>query len=132
MTLTNTSNGALDNSSDKFELSISDTNTHDLPDTDGDDSAGGDYWDGRTAEYVAVYVTNNQDQPLTATLKRTPDPGAIEVDDVASVTVAAGETEVLVANIDVPMARFRTVVDFDSAPSGNDDTVVRYDWQRGR
>jgi len=132
MTITNTSTGALDNTSDKFELSISDTTTHDLPDTDGDDSAGGDYWDGRTAEYVAAYVTNNQDQPLTATLKRTPDPDAIEVDDVASVTVAAGETEVLVANIDVPMARFRTVVDFDTAPSGSNDTVVRYDWQRGR
>jgi hypothetical protein len=132
MAITNTSTGALDNTSDTFELSISDTNTHDLPDTDGDDSAGGGYWDGRTAALVAAYVTNNQDQPLTATLKRTPDPGAIEVDDVASVTVASGETEVLVANIDVPMARFRTVVDFDTAPSGSNDTVVRYDWQRGR
>jgi hypothetical protein len=130
MTITNTSTGALDNTSDKFDLSISDTTTHDLPDTDGDDSAGGDHWDGRTAEYVAVYVTNNQDQPLTATLKRTPDPGAIEVDDVAAVSVAVDETEVLVANIDVPMARFRTVVDFDTAPSGTDETTVRYDWQR--
>ena len=132
MTITNTSTGALSNSADKFNLSISDTNTHDLPDTDGDDSAGGDYWDGRGGRHVAAYVTNNQDEELTATLKRTPDPDAIEVDDVASVTVASGETEVLVADVDVPMARFRTTVSFSAAPSGTNDTVVRYDWERER
>jgi len=130
MPITNTATGALSNSADTFALSISDTTTHDLPDTDGDDSGGGDYWDGRTARLVAVYVTNNQDQSLTATLKRTPAPGEIEVDDVAAVTVPAGETQVLVAQTDVPMARFRTAVTFGSAPSGTNETVVRYDWQR--
>jgi len=56
--ITNTVTGPHDNEHDEFRLSISDTATHDLPDTDGDDSAGGDYWDGRqhTASVVA-YVT---------------------------------------------------------------------------
>lgn len=131
MTITNTSTGALDNSADEFELSISDTTTHDLPDTDGDDSSGGDYWDGRTADHVVAYVQNNQDQQLTATLKRKPDPdSSVEIDDVASVTVAAGETEALIANESAPMAMFRVTVTFDSAPSGTSDTVVAMDWEK--
>jgi len=131
--ITNTTTGALDNERDEFALAISDTNTHDLPDTDGDDSAGGEYWDGRTAGGVVAYVQNNQDQSLTATLKRRPDPdSSVEIDDVESVSVAAGESEALVANTNAPMGQFRVTVAFGTAPSGTAETVVLYDWEARR
>jgi hypothetical protein len=133
MTIVNQDDGALDNSADEFRLSISDTNNHDLPDTDGDDSAGGGYWNGVTAERVAAYVENNQDQELTATLKREPVIGGDlgpEVDDTAGVTIASGDAEVLLADKRAPMGAFRVVVSFSSAPSGTNDTVVGYDWHR--
>jgi hypothetical protein len=128
MTITNTSQGALQNSDDTFNLSISDTAVHDFPDTDGDDSGGGDGFDARTAEFVTALVENNQDQPLTATLKRSPDPESPrEIDDVESVPVAAGDTEALIANVRAPHGVVRVTVQFDSAPSGTSDTVVEYD-----
>lgn len=131
--ITNENSGALDNSADEFSLSISDTDTHDLPDTDGDDSAGGDYWYGRTARHVVAYVQNGQDQDLTATLKRKPKPNSsVEIDDVASVTVAADETEALIANGNAPMGAFRVEVTFATAPSGTGDTAVAFDWEAQR
>jgi hypothetical protein len=131
--ITNTTTGALDNDHDEFSLSISDTNSHDLPDTDGDDSAGGDYWDGRTADAVVAYVENNQDQSLTATLKRRPDPdSSVEIADVESVSVASAGTEALIATETAPMGQFRVEVSFDSAPSGSNDTVVLFDWRHRR
>lgn len=131
MTITNTSIGALDNSDDEFALSISDTTKHDFPDTDGDDSSGGDPFDARTAEHLVAYVQNNQDQDLTATLKRSPDPGsAVEIDDVETVTVAAGDTEALIANDRAPHGAARVVVEFSTAPTGNSDTIVSYDFEK--
>jgi hypothetical protein len=85
------------------------------------------------AERVAAYVENNQDQDLTATLKREPviegDLGP-EVDDTADVTIAAGDAEVLLADERAPMGAYRVVVSFSTAPTGNNETVVGYDWQR--
>jgi hypothetical protein len=128
MAITNTASGPLQNSDSEFSLSISDTNAHDLPDTDGDDSAGGDGFDARTAEFVAAFVQNNQDEPLTATLKRSPDPSSpIEIDDVKDIAVAAGDTEGLVGNVRAPHGVFRVTVKFDAAPSGQSDTVVAFD-----
>lgn len=131
MTIINNSRGALQNSAKKFELSISDTNTHDLPDTDGDDASdgvGGTGFDARTAQYVAAYVQNNQDAELTATLKRTPDlKSDIEVEDVEPVTVAPGDSTVLVAFENAPHGIYRVIVEFTSAPTGTNKTVVEYD-----
>lgn len=130
MTITNTSNGASNNTADTFSLSISDTSSHDFPDTNGDDSVGGDPWDGRTAEFVVAYIKNNQDQDLTATLKRSPDPeSTVEVTDVSDVTVAAGDTEALIANPGAPHGAFRVVVEFVTAPTGTSDTVVEFDYE---
>lgn len=128
MTITNTAAGPLSNSDVEFSLSISDTAVHDLPDTDGDDSAGGDPIDARTAEFVSVFVSNNQDQPLEATLKRDPKLNSrFEIDDVPPVTVAAGDTEALIGNVTAPHGFARVEVEFSTAPSGNNDTAVFYD-----
>lgn len=113
---------------DRFSLTITDTDPHDLPDVDGDDSSGGGYWDGSDADRVAAYVTNEQDQLLSATLKRqaAPDESGDEIIEVPEVSVAPGETVALGADTATPMTQFRTVISFDAIPTGG-VTVVRYE-----
>jgi|APHM01.1.fsa_nt_gi hypothetical protein len=73
-------------------------------------------------------VSNNQDQPLEATLKRDPKLNSrFEIDDVPATTVAAGDTEALIANVAAPHAFARVEVQFNTAPSGNNSTAVFYD-----
>jgi hypothetical protein len=128
MALVNTASGPLENNATEFSLSISDTAVHDLPDTDGDDSAGGDPIDARTAEFVAVYVSNNQDQPLEARLKRDPKQNSrFESDDEVAATVPAGETRVLIGNARAPHGFVRVTVQFDTAPSGTDNVAALFD-----
>lgn len=128
MTIINNSNGALQNSAKKFELSINDANEHDLPDTDGDDSSGGDGFDARTAEDAVAYLANNQDKTVTATLLRKPDlSSSIEVVDVDSIPVESGDTVSLVPFESAPHGIYRVVVQFADVPSGNDNVVVEFD-----
>jgi len=115
-----------------FTLSnITDTNEHDLPDTDGDDKAEAqESYDVRGQDTGAVYVTNLSDQSLTARLERA---SSLDSDfsepatDTSGVSVSAsgnsGDAVIIAANPDVPLAYLRVVVSFDSAPSGSDPSL---------
>lgn len=128
MTVTNNASGPLENSDVEFSLSISDTAIHDIPDTDGDDSVGGDPIDARTAEFVSVFISNEQDQPLEATLKRDPKlDSRFEINDGNEVTVAAGDTEGFIGNVRAPHGFVRVELQFTTAPSGSNDTAVFFD-----
>lgn len=115
-----------------FELSnITDTNEHDLPDTDGDDKASAqEPYDVRGEDTAAVVVTNLSDQPLTARLERAnslDEDFSEPFDDTTGVSVAAtgndGDTKVIAANPDVPLAFARLVISFDTAPTGSDPSL---------
>lgn len=117
------------NETSVFTLSsITDTNEHDLPDTDGDDKASAqDPYDVRGQDRAAVYVKNEADQALTARLERAhsldesfTDP----ITDTSGVSVPSGETKVIAADPDVPMGYLRLVISFDSAPSSTDPSVT--------
>lgn len=130
MGMINTRQGKGENSNRVFNLSISDTNTHDFPDTDGDDSDGGDPFSGENIDDLAVKIHNNQDQDLTATLEMTnyEDKAfdAFDTDtETSSITVSSGGgTETLVADPDTPFDWYRVTLSFGSTPSGNNDTTV--------
>jgi hypothetical protein len=120
------------NTTSVFELSnITDTNEHDLPDTDGDDKASAEEpYDVRSEDRAAVYVTNLSDQSLTARLERANslDQEFNEpADDVTGVSVAAngqdGDTVILAADPDIPLAYLRIVISYDTAPSGSDPSL---------
>lgn len=103
---------------------ITDTTERELPNVSGD----ADPFDAEKVKEVAVFVTNNGDQPLTARLERATffDAEMTEaVVDVGGVPVPAGETVAIAADPTVPMAEFRTVVAFDTAPT-NGSVVVEY------
>lgn len=120
------------NDSSVFELSnITDTNEHDLPDTDGDDKATAqDPYDARGEDRAAVYITNLSDQSLTARLERANGLDADfsePADDVTGVSVAAngndGDTVILASDPDVPLAYLRVVVSYDAIPTGSDPSL---------
>lgn len=109
-----------------FELTIADTNEHDLPDVNGDDTTGEPAYDVRGEDAIAAKVVNNQDQDATVRLEGTTfdDDGFAEPDeDVSGVTVTAGGgTETL--KTDTPWSYVRVVVSFGTAPTGNNPTKV--------
>lgn len=120
------------NDKSEFTLSnITDTNEHDLPDTDGDDKASAQSpYDVRGEDTAAVVITNLSDQPLTARLERASslDEAFNEpFDDTTGVSVSAtgndGDTKVIAADSDVPLAFMRIVISFDSAPTGSDPSL---------
>lgn len=120
------------NDKSEFTLSnITDTNEHDLPDTDGDDKAEAQSpYDVRGEDSAAVIVTNLSDQPLTARLERASsldEEFSEPFDDTTGVSVAAtgndGDTKAIAANPDVPLAYLRLVISFDAAPTGSDPSL---------
>jgi hypothetical protein len=130
MTLINSRDGKYGNSETVFSLAVSDTNEHDLPDVDGDDSDGGDGYNAVDARAIATKVVNNQDQDASARLEgATHEDGSFSeaVTVVSSVTVSSGGgVAVLSADPDVPLDWYRVVVSFDTAPSGGSETKVVY------
>jgi len=130
MTITNSRDGTYGNEETVFTLAVSDTNEHDFPDVDGDDSGGGDGYNAVDARAVATKVVNDQDQGATVRLE-----GATQEDRtfsepvtvVDSVTVSSGGgIAVLSADPDVPLDWYRVVVSFGTAPSGGSETKVVY------
>lgn len=106
---------------------ITDTAEYEAPDVSG----GADPFEaGQDRDEVGVFVTNNETQPLTCRLERATQgdetflEGAVDIGGVS--VPAGGETRILAADPDVPMGLFRTVIAFDSAPSGNENVVVDY------
>lgn len=130
MTLINSRDGKYGNSEAVFSLAVSDTNEHDLPDVDGDDSDGGDGYNAVDERALATKIVNNQDQDATARLEGATqeDAGFSEpITVVDSVTVSAGGgLAVLSADPDVPLDWYRVVVSFGTAPSGANETKVVY------
>lgn len=108
--------------------SITDTNDHDLPDTDGDDGDAQDPYDVRGADRAAAIVTNHGDQDLTARLERAGalDEGfAREYKDVEGVTVpSGGGSKALAFDTDVPLAFARVVISYGTAPTSTDPSVT--------
>lgn len=121
------------NEKNRYTLSISDTNDHDIPDVDGDDTSGGSGYNVGSAEYVVAKVVNNQDQNLTARLEATTPADRDSFSEanniVESVTVSSsGGVESLVwrEDEDGDYSQLRIVVSFGSSPSGSNDTVVEF------
>lgn len=125
------------NQKNRYTLSISDANEHDLPDVDGDDTAGGEGYRIGSAEAVNATIINNQDQSLTARLEAVGarDKGSFnepnKLVEGVNVAAASGGTPGVQAlkwsnDDDGSYAELRVVLSFDSNPSGNNDTVVEY------
>lgn len=130
MTVVNEREHAGENSERVFTLTVSDTNEHDLPDVDGDDSAGGDPFSTEAGGKVAVKVHNEHGQDATARLEATnlDDSGFTKAETVVgNVTVAAnGGTETLVGDHDAPFDWYRVVVSYATAPSDGDSVEAAY------
>lgn len=130
MTLVNTRERAGDNTEHIFTISVTDTNNHDLPDTDGDDSDGGDPFSGEYHDRLAAKVHNGQDQDATASLEATHyEDGSFAHAEtlVSGVTVGSGGgVETLIADTDAPFDSYRVVISFGTAPTGNNDVEVAY------
>jgi len=71
MVLYNERERAGENSEQVFEVTFSDTDNHDLPDVDGDDSTGGDGFSVEKHDETIVKLVNTLDQDVTATLEVT-------------------------------------------------------------
>lgn len=111
--------------------SITDTNEHDLPDTDGDDKSSSQTpWDSTDHEKLGVFITNFGDQSLTARLERSPTHDSSMTQpavDTGSVSVPVNDTSIISADNSVPLGYFRVVISFDTAPTSTDPSVmVRY------
>lgn len=130
MTIVNTRKYAGDNSENIFTLSVTDINNHDLPDTDGDDSAGGDAFTTEGVDRIAAKVHNAQDQDATVSLEAThwEDTDFAHAETLVSgVTVSAGGgVETLVGDSSVPFDWYRVIVSFGTAPTGNSEIEVAY------
>lgn len=106
---------------------ITDTNEYELPDVSG----GADAFGEEKVKTVGVYITNGGDQPLTARLERATfgdESMSNPVVDTGGVPVPSNDTSVIGANQTIPMAEFRVVVSFDSAPT---DATVTAEFQVG-
>lgn len=136
MSVRNDTSSRFANEKNRYTLSISDTNEHDFPDTDGDDGTAGSGFNIGSAKHVQAKIVNNQDQDLTARLEATTptdrdsfsEPNKI----IESVTVSSGGgadgTEALYWSLenDGSYSQLRVVVSFSTAPSGTSDTVVEF------
>lgn len=127
------SGSTFSNEKNRFTLSISDTNEHDFPDVDGDDTAGGEGYRIGSADEVNATVINNQDQDATVRLEATGprDKGSFSESNtlVSSITVSSGggvESLYWSNENDGSYAELRVVVSFSSSPSGNSDTIVEF------
>lgn len=106
--------------------SFSTAGSHLLP----KDANGSVSWDAATADRVAVWIENNQDASMTATLERTHrrDPSFSKAWADASVVVGSGgSTQALAGDPDFPMGHFRLAVSFSQAPSGNNATFAYWE-----
>lgn len=120
MAITNTIRTVGVNEEFLFSLAITDTVEHDLPDVDGDDSAGGDGFDVRGTEAWTFKLVNTHDQSATVRLEgATQEDGSFAEPDsiVSGVSVAAsGGTESI--QMTEEHARARIVVSYATAPTG--------------
>lgn len=107
---------------------ITDTNSHDLPDTDGDDKAESQgSFNGIYYDKLGVFITNHADTALTARLERssTLDENMdMAATDIGSVSVPAGGTEILSADETIPYGYFRVVFSYDTVPTSTDPSVT--------
>lgn len=119
MAIVNEREYASDNSDDEFELQIRDTNTHDLPDLDGDDdpdNEGGDPFSVEGDDATAVKVVNTLDQGVDVTLEATDyaDANFAEAYQVESQSLTAGDTDpqvaLLGASFGAPLDWYRVTV----------------------
>jgi len=114
MVNTNTERGFGSNTDNNFEISITDTEEHYLPDT-----ARGDPFSVKTLNRVAVKIVNKHDENANVTLQGTTreDPEFQHSVDLDSATTNAEEALVLADPDNYPFHYYRVAVDFTMAPT---------------
>lgn len=102
-----------DNSENIFTLQVRDTNSHDLPDVDADDSDGGDGFSVEQEDGTVVKIVNNLDVAMDLTLEATNyDDGSFTEPYTADseTSLAAGAVTVLGENVSAPYDFYRITV----------------------
>ncbi|WP_435175645.1 hypothetical protein [Halorussus sp. AFM4] len=114
-----------------FTLSITDTNTHDLPNTDGDDSGaatnnGGEGLQVDREKTQLVKVVNTHDQDLTVNLRGSTHDDAGMAEDVqdSGGKTASASGGVAYFKTDAPWDYLRVTVSAATAPTAGDVTAV--------
>lgn len=114
------------NSTSVFNVTVTDTNNHYLPDTAG----GAEGYDVRQRDDETVVVTNDEDQDATVQLQGAAfdDPGMADAFNIGSSKTAAaggGTVQVSVPD-DVHAAYLRVQISFATAPTGNNDVTAKF------
>lgn len=129
-----------------LSLTIGDQNEHDLPDTDGDDTANGPHSeaqnpiDSRTYGRTVVKITNDLTVAISGRLEATTSSdswgssGSVFADPVTIDSfsgLAAGESTYLSLPVSEPFPALRTVVSAGSAPAGGNDVTAEWEKSQG-